>query len=103
MRRSGVGREDFGSAEDLDEASGAAGDRDEGQRQQGRWNPPTCPGSSPTGPPSRHRRCAGAGLGALRRRGGLVVHFAPALLGTGAGAGVSAWVASSVRVSFHSE
>ena len=25
------------------------------------------------------------------------------LLGTGAGAGVSAWVASSVRVSFHSE
>ena len=91
----GVGREDLGSAEDLDEASGAAGDRDEGQRQQGRRNPPTCPGSSPTRPPSRHRRCAGAGLGAVGRRGRRGVHSTPAVLRCGTST-ASCWVSVSV-------
>ena len=35
-----IGREDLGSPEDLDEAAGSAEDRDDGQRQQGRRDPP---------------------------------------------------------------
>ena len=66
--------------------------------------PTNLPGLVPDWPPSRHRCCAGAGLEPCVVGEGVVVHFAPARAArTGTASGVSAWVASSVRVSFHSE
>ena len=56
----GVGRQDLGSAEHLDEASGAARDRDDGQRQQGRRNPPACPAPPPEPAPVLDRCRAGS-------------------------------------------
>ena len=75
-----VGRQDLGSSQHLDEAPGAARDRDHGQREQGGRNPP----AGPAPPPLARRRCrTGAGLGAMGGRDRRGVHSTPAVAGRG--------------------